>query len=1312
MVKKKEAIVNKKEILGRKAVISYFEIFILLVSTFAFSYFMYQVDLIINKELNKPENQKVLQELKQQKENSGLVAVVKNVFNEWMKRSSINLVSAGEKQTPAITEESFNGFGWQSSGAIIQACCSKLKNGATCQNIISTQCASDCAGDCLPTKCENIAGCKPGCCIDNNEGTCSLNTPKDSCKGTWSQDKGCNINECRNGCCVIGSQAVFTTDKRCDKISSSYGLVKDFKKSITTEIGCLQLANSAEEGACIFKLGTEKSCRFTTKADCLKLTKEATSFFPGYLCSNPSLNITCQKQVKTGCVDGKDEVYWFDSCGNRENIYSSNKDASWNSGRVLKKEESCSLNAGNSADCGNCNYFTGSVCSKYKTTKPTYGNYICQDLNCKDAPDNVGIKDRRNGESWCVYDGYVGDGRDVVGSRQYKYYCINGKIQVEPCGDFRTGLCVQGKTETSQGDFYSAACRPNQAMSCISYNGKEENKDPEKLKEECEKNSDCEVSAFDFGKGYRFNVCTPKYPPGFDMKDHAEEAEKICAQANFKCTKILVKGWGGWSCKSGCECDSQQFTQKMNDWCGSLGDCGGKVNTLAKTDKGYRVSEAPEIDLEQYKQYAIPKAGQFVDPGDFSDILANQYGWGSGSHQQPYQDKPNSGLEMLGTIGGSLGTMAFMGTAGTGQVTLNAMGAAGGGQAFMAGFAGAAAAGAVGAGVGLMAAKIFGLKGEAVTAVVAAGAIAGIAVSVGISIMAATATSGSAIYIAGTSIMIAGAGQGAAGCLATGPAAIFCLAIIVIVVLIMVAIVKAMGIGDVDKTEVLFYCNPYEPPRGGADCGKCTTELTDGGLKECTQYRCQSLGQTCEFINQGTGNELCIDISPGDVSAPLISPSSFISPGYNYTNVSSKGFIVSAGDGSCIPEFTPVMFGIDTNEPSQCMYEFNHTIKYDDMRNPFGGSELFKYNHSMAFFIPSADSLLAEQIGQDDNISQEEITNLQNQIAGRMGDWNMLVRCIDKKGNYNPAEYTIKTCIKPGNDLTPATVIASEPASGSYLTYGKESADLRIYINEPAECKWDYNNQDYSSMQNNMSCLTELSSAELYGWPCNASVGNLNNDENKIYIRCKDQPWLEGKETENKTRNINTQGREIILKASKNPLIITSIKPNSTIFSEKEPVSATLEVTTSGGVDGKAECSYGFLENSFKVPFLNTFSTAHTQPFTLLMKGDYNVNVECKDVAGNIATGETGFSIDVDTNSPQVTRTYNKAGNLYIETDEEGECRYSLKSCNFDWENATSMGRGKSHTAKWDEQNFYYVKCKDIYNNEPLACSIVVKPNK
>ena len=293
--------------------------------------------------------------------------------------------------------------------------CLKDKNGSICQQYPSSECDSKCNSTCIPATRENVLQCKLGTCYDGVEGTCQTGSPKATCEssaGQWFDDPNGNVAQCARGCCILGQQTAFVTDRQCTSMASSRGFEKEFKPEVKTELQCLVLARSQEEGACVFSALSpidKNNCKFTTKASCLQQNGD---FIAGYLCSAVELNTRCEKQATTSCVEGLDEVYWFDSCGNKENIYSTNKVQSWNSGKVLSKNESCSIGTAsnklsNKATCGNCNYLTGSRCG-LKTTSEKLAdgsqNVVCRDLRCTDSTGKV----RENGESWCAYQGAIG----------------------------------------------------------------------------------------------------------------------------------------------------------------------------------------------------------------------------------------------------------------------------------------------------------------------------------------------------------------------------------------------------------------------------------------------------------------------------------------------------------------------------------------------------------------------------------------------------------------------------------------------------------------------------------------------------------------------------------------------------------------------------------------------------------------------------------------------------------------------------------------------------------------------------------------
>ena len=137
------------------------------------------------------------------------------------------------------------------------------------------------------------------------------------------------------------------------------------------------------------------------------------------------------------------------------------------------------------------------------------------------------------------------------------------------------------------------------------------------------------------------------------------------------------------------------------------------------------------------------------------------------------------------------------------------------------------------------------------------------------------------------------------------------------------------------KEIITFECYPWEAPTGGANCEKCNSDLYP-----CSEYRCKSLGQACQLLNAGTGEEACTRINRNDAKAPVITPwEEPLTKDYKYKpdtaiNPPDRGVKIQylgASDG-CVKAFTPLSFGIETDEPAQCMIDYNRTDKFEDMQ--------------------------------------------------------------------------------------------------------------------------------------------------------------------------------------------------------------------------------------------------------------------------------------------------------------------------------------------------------------------------------------------
>jgi len=539
------------------------------------------------------------------------------------------------------------------------ACCEKTITGAWCQNSQSENC--DTGFRQTPTSCEATSYCKKGCCFDSQEGLCMENTPQKVCQdneGSWSDSADCSISQCSLGCCVLGNEAAFVTKVRCKTLSGFYGLETDFRSGITNEMACLAEAKGEDEGACVYEDSPgHNTCTFGKRSECQETISTATStsnttgnettitstttgttkFHKGTLCTAQDLNTDCQKSQITMLVDGKDEVYYVDSCKQKANIYDASRyDDSLYWTYVVEKSEACgagSSNAG-SMTCGNCDYYLGSVGKKAAwNANPTYGDYICSSLDCSG---------HKHGESWCVYDSPRDYGQDSVGSRDFKEVCVDGEILQEPCADFRNEICVEGKS----GSYNEARCTVNKWQDCINQGDQEDCEDINARDcywkdgwyynsnsgaiEKSNNITDSSTGEYLTGQG----VCLPRHPPGFTFWGSSSSTTGTTnTNGSFSAPSTGSFGTGyvqptsSISASDMCSVGNAimkvtyEKTERPADWLGLWGDddkwkCKGVITTY----DGNEYVEAGSCDimgsLEKMNQWANEMNGICYSLGD------------------------------------------------------------------------------------------------------------------------------------------------------------------------------------------------------------------------------------------------------------------------------------------------------------------------------------------------------------------------------------------------------------------------------------------------------------------------------------------------------------------------------------------------------------------------------------------------------------------------------------------------------------------------------------------------------------------------
>ncbi|MEI7718378.1 MAG: hypothetical protein WCI72_00805 [archaeon] len=512
-------------------------------------------------------------------------------------------------------------------------------------------------------------------------------------------------------------------------------------------------------------------------------------------------------------------------------------------------------------------------------------------------------------------------------------------------------------------------------------------------------------------------------------------------------------------------------------------------------------------------------------------------------------------------------------------------------------------------------------------------------------------------------------------------------------------IYNAMWSKEKTSTEtVTFTCLPWQAPQGGKDC-----ELCNDATLPCSEYRCKSLGQSCAIVNKGTKEERCVNINPRDSSPPVIKPlESEITEGYSYTHVvempPGAGFnIESSKSNGCIPAYTPLKFAITTNEPSQCKIDIEAKGNYSRMATFMGGSNLYSYNHTESLNLPSSA-----------DIKNSSIT-LQN---GK--ELLFYIRCKDAAGNANEADYALKLCVDPSPDNTAPVVHGTSIKNKGCVPADAENATVEFYVNEPAQCRWDFTDRDYEQMKTEMTCSTnpaEINAIESY--TCVTKLNGIARDGTNFYVRCKDQP--SGTVNESK-RNTNKESYVFNLRGS-NQLKLKVVRPNETIYGAVRPAPVELYAETLFGCeDNKAICYYSTTNSPSS--FIQFFDTdkqdgVHTQRLDL-GDGTHTYFIRCIDAGGNVANTTTKFKVSIDVNAPVVARAYEEEGYLKLVTPLNSECVYNSESCDYLFSEGTQMPYANSttHVTEWFPDKKYFIKCRDEYRSEPVDCSLIVRPTE
>jgi len=998
------------------------------------------------------------------------------------------------------------------------------------------------------------------CCYNPTNGICTKNVDESSCVSPAEvfANPQCTNSKCNEGCCILGTNSQMTTPSECQILSNNLGMNYNFQ--LIDAAACTNYADSEVKGACIVG-EVNKQCQYTTSSQC------SGDFRPGVFCCNPTLNLTCTKTTKTKCYDG--DVYFVDTCN-----------------QVCEKKDTCS-------------YDSGFICEKKSITEAQ-----CKSINCENG--------KKNGDSWCFYDGTLIEEAGPVGSRFFKQMCINGNVETEPCADYRLETCDSGVSESGTGE---AQCKINPYQTCLAAENDSESCNTEYCKM-WPVGLECNIlSAYGLSGSSVFADCS------------AEESGSTTTNCPFGLCQASTSR-------------SVLFDDLHLEKCLPLIQGGIKLST--------EVSEGSSTEEESV-----------CSAGDYSATLYFDHDNGDCNRWRLKSwDNPNDYINQYDEKYGYAGVID------------------------LAGFDIASYPGATSS-----------LTGDWYPNNCEENGL--------------SPTSGNPVSI------IDNYGSGDAYILASNLNKLAENGSIPDQKLMQVLEERCRLISDCDgksnwvgapgggvtistfychasrddhiQCDFNFKCSKWQPPESG-ECEKCGND----GLP-CSEYRCKSLGGSCEYETPDNADRsYCF--SSSDTSAPTIT-------------------LKSINPNPPIPPYTAAEFVIETNKDSECKFNLDNAgAKFQDMNYYFGNG--FGKEHRIVLNVPGQTAVEME--------NGTLAYALMNQ-----GSHTLYVRCLDAGGHgkvMNPFEIKFQVMQNPDNI---APIIKNEtPKSGSPIKFNTTEKTVEFSLNEPSECKWDYSDINYSSMRNNLSCETAISdTAILRGYYiCSGKLTNITtilSGQTEFYVKCKDQPWLQGNENSLYHRNTNSESHKYILRHSEE-LKITEVSPvGDKIKSISDSNIELKAVTSGGGFNGKAVCSWRKstsidMGSSVFVQFSKTNSNSHKQNLTGQQAGTYYVDVKCTDSAENIANISFSYNLILDTLPPVISRIFRQGNDLKLITNEVSKCFVSFNpsyKCAFLTENSTRMsGSEKAHTTNWEYYLGYYIRCGDYFGNEnDGACSLVAR---
>lgn len=373
------------------------------------------------------------------------------------------------------------------------------------------------------------------------------------------------------------------------------------------------------------------------------------------------------------------------------------------------------------------------------------------------------------------------------------------------------------------------------------------------------------------------------------------------------------------------------------------------------------------------------------------------------------------------------------------------------------------------------------------------------------------------------------------------------------------------------KIEVLEinYCSTWQAPNTDEYCGQCDAE----GMGRCTEYKCRSLGKKCVYeetngysfcapVSKEKQKPFTIKLDAAKLPTSFTAEKTMLSiDDKNYS-----GYAIS-------PALTPYKLftvAIETSTATICHLDYVPQTEYFDPPVFMFGTAEYAIQHNITMRVPPGVSIpeklktglnlttgeaifdaitapeellenyeekfpavfstyetitgndLAEELEPYVKKAEQFIEEVQdtypfyeNMSITLLDKWNsngyyLFVTCEDRYGNAQENEFFIEINISnTTEDTTAPSIVAFAPENNGEVAAAADAIQVFLYIDEPAECRYDKEDKEYQAMEYAFTCKNEiydLVSVAGGSYECSTT---LETEENTtIFIRCADNPGM------------------------------------------------------------------------------------------------------------------------------------------------------------------------------------------------------------